>query len=248
MQTKKEIIDEIKSVLKTVKESASRDMVRPAGWYGIFEKTGQRFASDIESTILFDKLEPGWLYEVEFGYSAFELQLVHQSSKVDEDDQIEAIKDQLFTLVTTPAPYLSTAEYAAIYGIEENTARTQLRRGKLRAAQRIGGTWRIPALLTPPRVRGYQSASYSWGNELVDLNNEFEYLNDFRSLFIEQDTDKTVYNVKLFKEESAEADMVIPMDLGTRERLECMLISNPDVQYNARADEGVLAGILYDEE
>jgi hypothetical protein len=188
------------------------------------------------------------MYEVEFGYSAFELLLVHQSSKVDEDDQIDAVKDQLFTLVTTPAPYLSTAEYAAIYGIEENTARTQLRRGKLRAAQRIGGTWRIPALLTPPRVRGYQTASYSWENELVDLPAEFDYLTKYRSLLIEQDVDKTIYNVKLFKGESVQADKIIPMDLGTRERLECMLISNPDVQYNARADEGVLAGILYGEE
>ena len=247
MRTKSEIIEYIESVLIAVKESASKDMVRPAGWYGIFEKIGQRFISDVQSVMLFEKLEPGWIYETEFSYSAFELLLVHQSTTIDDDDQPQTVKDQVFTLVTTPAPYLSTAEYASIYGIEENTARTQLRRGKLRAAQRIGGTWRIPALLTPPRVRGYQSASYSWDNELVDLNNEFEYLNDFRSLFIEQDTDKTVYNVKLFKEESAKADKVIPMDLGTRERLECMLISNPDVQYNARADEGVLAGILYDE-
>ena len=73
-------------------------------------------------------------------------------------------------------------------------------------------------------------------------------MDKYRSLLIEQDVDKTIYNVKLFKEESVRPDKIIPMDLGTRERLECMLISNPDVQYNARADEGVLAGILYGEE
>lgn len=244
MHSKEEIIKQIVSVLDDVKESSAKDMIRPAGWYVIFEETCKRFISDIESTILFNSLEAGWMYELEFDYSAFELLLVHQSSEVDDDGDLEAIKDQLFTLVSTSAPYLSTAEYAAIYGIDETTTRTQLRRGKLRAAERIGGIWRIPALLTPPRVRGYQTAYYSWENRLVNLHPEFEYINKYKSLLIEQDSDKKKYNVKLYKESSVDSDKIVTMELGKRERLECMLISNPDIHYNARADEGVLSGIL----
>lgn len=244
MNSKEEIIKQIESVLDKVEESSAKDMIRPSGWYKIFEDTCKRFISDIESTILFKKLEAGWMYELEYDYSAFKLLVVHQSSKVDGHGEIEAIKDQLFTLVSTAAPYLSTAEYAAIYGIDETTARTQLRRGKLRAAERVGGIWRIPALLTPPRVRGYQTACYSWDTELADLNSEFEYINKYKSLLIEQDDDKTKYNVKLFKENSVKADKTVTMEPGERERLELMLISNPDIHYNARADEGVLSGIL----
>lgn len=244
MQTKEEILKQIASILDEVKESSAKDMIRPSGWYTIFEETCNRFFSDIESTILFNNLEPGWMYEVEFDYCAFKLILVHQSTEIGDEGELEAIKDQLFTLVSTSAPFLSTAEYAAIYGIEETTTRTQLRRGKLRAAERIGGIWRIPALLTPPRVRGYQTACYSWDAELTDLNSEFKYINRYKSLLIEQDVNKTKYDVKLFKENSVKADKIVTIELAARERLELMLISNPDVQYNARADEGVLSGIL----
>ena len=55
--------------------------------------------------------------------------------------------------------------------------------------------------------------------------------------------DKKLFEVYLYNAESVNADRIDSIDANKRERLELMLISNPDVHYNPRADEGVLADI-----
>lgn len=253
MKNKKEIIEWTTSVNELIHERSKEDMTRSVGWINHMDALFGKFKADIENTRLFDDFDDefknGWAYEVVFTYSAFELQFIHHNIEYDDDNQPQDTIDQVFVLVRTEAPYLSVAEYGAIYGVGETAVRNWLRKGKLRAAQRIGNIWRIPALLTPPRVRGYQSASYSWDTRLMDLSEEFSYLNNYNSLLITQDEeDKKVFRVSLYSAESTVANHVEEYDEKTRERLELMLIANPDVKYNARADEGVLAGLLYDGE
>ncbi len=251
MRTKKEIIDEVTSTIELVHEKSKKNMIRSIGWINIIDNTAEKFKLDIEKTRLFDKLEAGWEYRNEYSYSDFKLQLLHHEVTFDDDNQPQDVIDQVFTLVKTDAPYLSTAEYASLYGVGETGVRNWLRRGKLRAAERVGNVWRIPALLTPPRVRGYQRASYSWKTTLIDLHEEFSYINEFKSLNIEQDAaDKKQFKIYLYATNSVKATRVEILNANERERLELMLISNPDVHYNARADEGVLADIIfeYDEE
>lgn len=246
MQSKKEVMDELTSTLKLVHEKTKNNMLRSIGWINIMDNTAEEFKHDIEQTRLFNELEAGWEYIIEYSYSDFQLKLLHHEVTFDGNDQPQDIIDQVFTLVKTAAPYLTTAEYASLYGVGETAVRNWLRRGKLRAAERVGNVWRIPALLTPPRVRGYQRASYSWKKELVDLHEEFRYINDYRSLVIEQDdTDKKQYKIYLYTTSSVNAARTVRMGAIERERLELMLISNPDVHYNARADEGVLADIIF---
>lgn len=125
---------------------------------------------------------------------------------------------------------------------QKGGVRNWLRRGKLRAAERVGNVWRIPALLTPPRVRGYQRASYSWKKELVDLHEEFRYINDYRSLVIEQDdTDKKQYKIYLYTTSSVNATRTVRMGAIERERLELMLIFDSAVvgQMNSKYSDPV---------
>ncbi|WP_026666359.1 helix-turn-helix domain-containing protein [Butyrivibrio sp. FC2001] len=250
MLSKLEVIADVKSTIDAVHKSTEHSMTRSIGWINVFDDTANRFIADIEKTKLFEKLEPGWEYETEYSYSGFVLNLNHYNVTLDEDGSPRGAPiDQSFVLVTTTAQYLSTAEYASLYEVGETAVRNWLRRGKLRAAERVGNVWRIPALLTPPKSRGYQSARYSWENELLDLPDEFSYLNEFRSLYIKQDdADKKQFKIYLYCENSLEVTREEAISVSERERLELMLISNPDVHYNARADEGVLADVIYGNE
>ena len=244
MYTKAEVLKEIEETKELIDEKSKQNMTRAAGWVTLVDNMFDAFKRDIEDTKLFDKLEPGWIYEIEYNYSEFELKLVHHDVEYDKDDQPQDTIDQVFALVKTMVPYLTTSEYGALYGVGETAVRNWLRRGKLRAAERVGNIWKIPALLTPPRVRGYQRAHYSWDTTLMDISDEFSYLNEFKSITIEQDGfDKKLFKVYLYNAESVKADRIDSIDSNKRERLELMLISNPDVHYNPRADEGVLADI-----
>ena len=141
---------------------------------------------------------------------------------------------------------MNTAQYAKAYGIEEVTVRAWIRRGKLRAAKRVGNEWQIPVLLDYPRQRGYKRASYSWDRLLSGLPEDLNYFNDYRELSIEQNNiDKKKYNISLRVENDTESSMEIVVNQQERERIELVLISNNDVRYDARLDEGIIADLMF---
>ena len=101
-------------------------------------------------------------------------------------------------------------------------------------------------LLDYPRQRGYQRASYSWDRLLSGLPEDLNYFNDYRELSIEQNNiDKKKYNISLRVENDTESSMEIVVNQQERERIELVLISNNDVRYDARLDEGIIADLMF---
>lgn len=248
MNTKDDIIKEITDYIQRAKEFSKKDMVHSSAFYQTFINVAEQFVEDVKKTILPKKLEADWAYNIGLDYNGFQLLLQHWDNRLNDDNEPESTVDQTFTLITTAAPYLNTGQYAKAYGIEEVTVRAWIRRGKLRAAERYGNEWRIPVLLDYPRQRGYQPASYSWSVMLSGLPEDMEFLNDYRSISIVQDKDRTKYNVSLYSENAFEPSKQMILNLQERERMELVLISNKDIRYDARLDEGIIADIMYGSE
>ena len=87
MYTKAEVLKEIEETKELIDEKSKQNMTRAAGWVTLVDNMFDAFKRDIEDTKLFDKLEPGWIYEIEYNYSEFELKLVHHDVEYDKDDQ-----------------------------------------------------------------------------------------------------------------------------------------------------------------
>ena len=246
VKTKEEIIENINELKKRAKNLSKMDMQHSVAFYTTVIELADQFAKEVERTVLFNQLEKGWLYDIGLDYEGFSLLLIHHECHMNENGDPDDTIDQTFVLVATPAPYLNTAQYAKAYGIEEVTVRAWIRRGKLRAAKRVGNEWQIPVLLDYPRQRGYQRASYSWDRLLSGLPEDLNYLNDYRELSIEQNNiDKKKYNISLRAENDTESSMEMVVNQQERERIELVLISNNDVHYDARLDEGIIADLIF---
>ena len=63
---------------------------------------------------------------------------------------------------------------------------------------------------------------------------------------IEQNNiDKKKYNISLRAENDTESSMEMVVNQQERERIELVLISNNDVHYDARLDEGISADLIF---
>ena len=63
---------------------------------------------------------------------------------------------------------------------------------------------------------------------------------------IEQNNiDKKKYNISLRAENDTESSMEMVVNQQERERIELVLISNNDVHYDARLDEGIIADLIF---
>ena len=63
---------------------------------------------------------------------------------------------------------------------------------------------------------------------------------------IEQNNiDKKKYNISLRAENDTESSMEMVVNQQERERIELVLISNNDVRYDARLDEGIIADLIF---
>lgn len=246
VKTKEEIIENINELKKRAKNLSKMDMQHSAAFYRTVIELADQFAREVERTVLFNQLEKGWLYDIGLDYEGFSLLLIHHECHMNENGDPDDTIDQTFVLITIPAPYLNTAQYAKAYGIEEVTVRAWIRRGKLRAAKRVGNEWQIPVLLDYPRQRGYKRASYSWDRLLSGLPEDLNYFNDYRELSIEQNNiDKKKYNISLRAENDTESSMEMVVNQQERERIELVLISNNDVHYDARLNEGIIADLIF---
>ena len=117
-------------------------------------------------------------------------------------------------------------KYASEYGVTTTTVRQWIRRGKIRSAVKMGSEWRIPEL-AEIRERGYQSAQYSWDDFLLDLPQEYEFLNEYRKVYLSQNKErKDLYDVQLIGKGEMKN---LQMNQQEREKFELVLISNPFV-------------------
>ena len=187
---------------------------------------------EIASRNIFDAPE-GWFYSFEITSKNATLYIRHVSElQEDEDGNAVFDIDENFRLINYPVVLLSVEQFAARSKIEAGTVRQWIRRGKLRSAIKIGGEWRIPEITDPP-TRGFTPVRYYNNGHFLSLPKE---------LGVSLNQRPCVIDIYKAKEEKGylvlfdHAPAIIPQKLLTdaeREKLELMLISNPNITNSA---------------
>lgn len=229
--TKQDVLDRIDYEWRTWEHERTTDQKHSEVFYSILLSLMNRFRKTITLRKLFMELEPFWCYSIHIESTGASLMLEHCAYvRIDEEGRLDAsYVDESYELIKVPSRLLLVDEYAEIYGVEPNTVRMWIRRGKIRTAIKYGREWRIPELTDTPE-RGYRFGQYSWQTPLTDLPEEFSYLNEYDIISFEQDAeDKNKYKVTLMSGSKPYRHIILSQK--ERERLELYLISNPMVQY-----------------
>lgn len=234
---KKELIKKAWDIKDTILEVYSDPKYKKSmAWLSSMEKMIKTLCDKIDKSI-FPSGSADWGYRFVWDYNEFRLVLVHLGELHYRDNEPYWDINSCITLVSVPVPYVSTAEYADIYGVNESTVRTQLRRGKLRAGKRYGHEWRIPVLAELPAARGYHTATYishdTFGVSALDeIPSSIKDIENFRYASISQDAhDRKLFHIHLLVDgnfpQMGKQDLTV--DTDTRERYECFLVSQPSV-------------------
>ena len=203
------------------------------GYYNSLSMLLDKVRFEISTRNLFDA-PPEWFFSFEISNKNAALYIRHISNlEEDKDKGILVDIDETFRLINYPVKLLTVDDYATRNKTGQVTVRQWIRRGKLRSAIKIGGEWRIPEISDPP-TRGYTPVTYyNEGHQFLSLPKEFGTVMSQQPSVIDiyQPQGSKGYMVLFNK-----APAIIPYRLITeaeREKLELMLISNPNITNSA---------------
>ena len=232
LTTKEDVLIWLKGEMERVTDQSRMDKKHSAAFYYAYTKLLTRFYKKIEDTVLFNRLEDFWHYTIGVSSAGAVLSLCYLDNyKVDENSGTLTLygPGQEIPIISIQGRYLSVEEYASEYGVGAGTVRQWIRRGKIRTAIKTGKEWIIPELTELPD-RGYQSATYFYNGNLPDLPEEYEFLNGYTVIIINQNReDRGKFDVMITDARKAPVSRV--MGTKEREKLELFLISRPDVRY-----------------
>lgn len=230
MTEKADVLTNVQWQIRSAQEELEEaDLARTAFLRALIEMLG-RFEKKIDKTPLFEAPKDWWAFSFEIASTAITLNLEHYTSaEFNAEREIEDSEvDVTMPLLSVKAEMLTVEEFASRNQVLPVTVRQWIRRGKLRTAVKMGAEWRIPELTEIP-MRGYRGARYEWDDALSGLNEEYAYINDYRSAEFSQDeADKNLYHIDFA---SGDKTMRINCNTKGREQLELILISNPMVTY-----------------
>ena len=228
LRTKNDILWDIDWLIRSVEEEGKSDTKHSNAYYTRYISLLRRFRAEVEDTVFPKKLEDWWRYEYDVKENGATLSLSHASGvDLNDDGGVDTVFiDTTFDLIHIKAEMMNVEKYASEYGVTTTTVRQWIRRGKIRSAVKMGSEWRIPEL-AEIRERGYQSAQYSWDDFLLDLPQEYEFLNEYRKVYLSQNKErKDLYDVQLIGKGEMKN---LQMNQREREKFELVLISNPFV-------------------
>ena len=232
LTTKEDVLTWLSEEMERVADQSRTDKKHSAAFYYAYTKLLTRFYMIIENTVLFNRLEDFWHYTIGVSSAGAVLSLCYLDNyMVDENSGTLTLygTGQTLPIIQVHGRYLSVEEYASEYSVGAGTVRQWIRRGKIRTAIKTGKEWIIPELTELPD-RGYQSATYFYNGNLPDLPEEYEFLNGYTGVVINQDrNDRMKFTVMVAAPNKAPVRKV--METKEREKLELFLISRPDVRY-----------------
>ena len=231
MTDKDDVLLNIRWVKNDWQNKSKTDTKHTAAFYGVILDLLDRFATAVQKTLLFDAPPGWWSYSFNIDCKGITLLLEHCSSySCDSDENITpSVIDESFELLQVKSRRLTVEEYAKIYGVEQGTVRQWIRRGKIRTAMKLGNVWRIPELTEPPR-RGYVFGQYKWAERLLDLPEEYAFLDKYtHASFFREYSDHTAFTIK-FSGPDVE-DKVLKCDMKGKEKLELFMISHPLIEF-----------------
>ena len=202
-------------------------------YYNAFMLLINKVSFEISTRNVFDA-PPEWFFSFEVSNKNAALYIRHIADfQKKEDNKVLFDIDETFRLINYPVKLLSVEEYASITKTEQVTVRQWIRRGKLRNAIKIGGEWRIPEISDPP-TRGYTPVRY--------YNNNGQFLQTPKELGVLMNQQPSIIDIYQSPDRKGyivlydNAPAIFPNRLikeAEREKLELMLISNPNITNSA---------------
>ena len=227
------------SVIATL-DNASRNIVsemrnnpqHTLQYYNALSLLLDKVVVEIASRNIFNAPE-GWFYSFEVTNKNAALYLRHVSDIQDNDEgNVVFDIDERFRLINYPVGLLTVEQFASRSKIEAGTVRQWIRRGKLRNAIKVGGEWRIPEITDPP-TRGFTPVRYYNNGHFFSLPKELGVSLNQKPCIIDifKPKEEKGYLV-LFDYAPAFITQKLLTD-AEREKLELMLISNPNITNSA---------------
>ncbi|MBC5580444.1 helix-turn-helix domain-containing protein [Anaerofilum sp. BX8] len=180
--TKEELLYSIAGYL----EHCRTDGVLEEGWSQVKSeavvKICQHFYQQVQDSAL-PTLHDWWYYNYSLTSAGMCLELCHcdEISYDSNGEKMEQQADQVYLLLQVNSSLLSIAQFAQHHGVTVPTVQRWLRRGRLRSAQLIEGDWRIPDLADRPG-RTFMPVTYSWNEEIPELQTQFGFLKGVHQL------------------------------------------------------------------
>jgi len=227
--TKQEIIYSLDRYIEHCKESYVED------WSTIRRNNildlCYQFKSVIESTKIPQILNKWYFYDYSFDSDSIQLNLCYcEDIRFDEYGEISHMESsEIFELIKVNCEYLSTEEFAFMFGVKEQTVIKWIKSGRIRSAKLCKSNWLIPKIADKPK-RKFESVNYYWSEKMKINNSEFDFLEKCARIYIYQnDINKEMYNVTL-NDLNYQYINTLVLTKMQRERLESFLISLPEVQ------------------
>lgn len=237
IRTKNQLLDALGRYVKKAKSQKGLPIFeeRSNGFKKVYLNLLLEFYDEVQTTPLFETLEPKWYYSFRIDETGASLSLNHASSLgIDEEEHyIDYIyNDACFELVTKTAKMLSVEEYAENYGVSVGTVRQWIRRAKIRGAVKTASGWRISELCEV-RERKYSPGSYYYQQGSVKTDT-YPFLYNRSQVDIKQDTEcSEVFHITLYGDDEDDYTE-LQMSRQEREKFELFLISHPDVTTGRR--------------
>ena len=225
------------------RQAAGTDERHSVAYYKRLDALFDRFFDAIGEAMLFEELEPCWIYDFTVDSRGARLSLRHIGWMDQKGERFvhSLMYNAEYELLTVSCNMLSVEEFAAIYGVERMTVLQWIRRGKIRSVRRIGKQWRISELTELPGHK-YVPGNFSWHDELSDLPDEFAYLREPSTIQIAQDkADPSRYNLTIYRMNRLSTEPHIEFREGLtakeREKLELTLLSHPLVDCSSEHEK-----------
>jgi len=231
--SREKLLETIRKRRGEAQEMAKTDQKHSTAYYSVLDTLFEKLLDEAEKTVLFEKLEPGWIYSFHINSLGARLELQHVGYiHQNKDGQFGSmIFNSCFELISIPCKLLTVDEFARIYDVERSTVLQWIRRGKLRSVRRIGPEWRISELSEPPGPK-YVPGTFTWTEELSDLPQAYEFLREPASILIGPDEeDSKKYMVTIWREtDDPHCSIWHGLTAKEREKLELLLLSHPLVK------------------
>lgn len=223
-----EIVNLIGSLIKAFIEERDNDPTHSIQYYNAMLSLLNKVAFEMQTRILFNA-PAEWYYSFSINNLEAALFIKHiKTNNIEETESNSREKvffDESFKILSYPIQLLSVEEYARLNDIEEVTVRQWIRRGKIRAAVKRGGEWRIPKITETPK-RGYTSVRYINNEHRMCIPTSFNPLGVIPMYIDIHPSEKKGYCQILLDG----APLKISGELITdqeREKIELLLISTP---------------------
>lgn len=185
LQTKEEILESVKETRHKYQEEAlSADAKHSESFYKALDSLLVGFYNEVALRHLPEPLNDWWDYSYSIESSGIKLLLNHISWTHDCKDDYDCHRDEKLVLTEVSARMMTVSEFAKANGVAPVTVRQWIRRAKIRNAIKYGREWLVPELTESPKWNHYVPCHYCWSANLINLPKNFEYLNEYKCVFI----------------------------------------------------------------